>query len=75
MIKEWVAGDHMTLVPNPNYYGGDPKLSQINIKFVAVLTQAALAALKTGDVDFVPDFAESDIPDPYRSGTRPALVE
>jgi len=61
VIKEWVAGDHMTLVPNPNYYGGAPKLSQINIKFVAS-PQAALAALKTGDVDFVPDFAESDIP-------------
>ena len=26
MIKEWVAGDHMTLVPNPNYYGSQPKL-------------------------------------------------
>jgi len=61
MIKEWVAGDHMTLVPNPNYYGGQPKLSQINIKFVPDTT-TALAALKTGDVDFVPDFAESDIP-------------
>jgi peptide/nickel transport system substrate-binding protein len=60
MIKEWVAGDHMTLVPNPNYYGAPPKLSQVNIKFVAS-PQAALAALKTGDVDFVPDFAESDI--------------
>jgi len=61
MIKEWVAGDHMTLVANPNYYGGTPKISQINIKFVPDTT-TALAALKTGDVDFVPDFAESDIP-------------
>ena len=34
MIKEWVAGDHMTLVPNPNYYGAKPKLSEIDIKFV-----------------------------------------
>jgi len=61
MIKEWIAGDHMTLVPNPNYYGGPAKLSQINIKFVPD-PGTALAALKTGDVDFVPDFAESDIP-------------
>jgi len=60
MIKEWVAGDHMTLVPNPNYYGGAPKLSQINIKFVPD-PATALAALKTGDVDFVPDFSEGDI--------------
>ena len=61
MLKEWVAGDHMTLVPNPNYYGGAPKINQINIKFVPDTT-TALAALKTGDVDFVPDFAEGDIP-------------
>ena len=36
-------------------------MSQINIKFVPD-PKTALAALKTGDVDFVPDFAESDIP-------------
>jgi peptide/nickel transport system substrate-binding protein len=61
MIQEWVAGDHMILVPNPNYYGNKPKVDQINIKFVPD-PETALAALKTGDVDFVPDFAESDIP-------------
>jgi peptide/nickel transport system substrate-binding protein len=61
MIKEWVAGDHMTLVPNPNYWQGTPKLSQINIKFVPD-SNTALNALKNGDVDLVPDFAESDIP-------------
>jgi len=61
MIKEWVAGDHMTLVPNPNWYGDKPKLDQINIKFVPD-PETALAALKTGDVDMNPDFAESDIP-------------
>jgi peptide/nickel transport system substrate-binding protein len=61
LIKEWVAGDHMTLVVNPNYYGTKPKIGQINIKFVPDTT-TALAALKTGDVDFVPDFSEGDIP-------------
>ncbi len=61
VIKEWVAGDHMTLVANPNYVGGRPKLDVVNIKFVPD-PATALAALKTGDVDFNPDFAESDIP-------------
>jgi len=61
VIKEWVAGDHMTLVANPNYVGGRPKLDAVNIKFVPD-PETALAALKTGDVDFNPDFAESDIP-------------
>jgi peptide/nickel transport system substrate-binding protein len=61
IIKEWVAGDHMTLVANPNYVGGHPKLDAVNIKFVPD-PETALAALKTGDVDLNPDFAESDIP-------------
>ena len=61
MVKEWVAGDHMTLVPNPNYWQGAPKLSQINIKFVPD-PETALAALKSGDADFVPDLAASDLP-------------
>jgi peptide/nickel transport system substrate-binding protein len=60
-IKEWVAGDHMTLVRNPNYTAGHlAKLDYINIKFVPD-PETSLAALKTGDVQFGPDFAESDI--------------
>jgi peptide/nickel transport system substrate-binding protein len=66
VITDWVAGDHMTLWPNPNYWKGKPKLDQIQIKFVPS-PETALAALKTGDVDFVPDFAESDL------ATLPAL--
>ncbi len=61
MVKEWTAGDHMTLVPNPNYWQGAPKLSQINIKFVPD-PETALAALKSGDADLVPDLAASDLP-------------
>ena len=66
VITEWVAGDHITMLPNPNYWRGHPKLDQIQIKFVPD-PETALAALKTGDVDFVPDFAESDL------ATLPAL--
>jgi len=62
VIADWVAGDHMTLWPNPNYWRGKPKLDQIQIKFVPD-PETAKAALKTGDVDFVPDFAESDLAD------------
>jgi peptide/nickel transport system substrate-binding protein len=61
VITEWVAGDHMTFKPNPNYYAGKPKLDQINIKFVPD-PETQLAALKTGDVQVGLDFAESDIP-------------
>ncbi len=59
-IKEWIAGDHMTLVRNPNFFGTPAKLDYIDIKFVPD-PETALAALKTGDVDFVVNLAESDI--------------
>jgi len=62
VITDWVAGDHMTLWPNPNYWKGRPKLDQFQIKFVPD-PETAKAALKTGDVDFVPDFSESDLAD------------
>ncbi len=61
IITEWVAGDHMTLLPNPNFYNGRAKLDRILIKFVPD-PETALAALQTGDVDWYPDFSESDIP-------------
>lgn len=60
VITEWVPGDRMTLVRNDNFYGSRPNLDQVNIKFVPS-PETALAALQTGDVDWYPDFAESDI--------------
>jgi peptide/nickel transport system substrate-binding protein len=60
VITEWVAGDHMTLLANPNFYKGRPKLDRVQIKFVPD-PETALAALQTGDLDWYPDFSESDI--------------
>lgn len=60
VITEWVAGDHMTLLPNPNFYAGRAKLDGVQIKFVPD-PETALAALQTGDIDWYPDFTESDI--------------
>jgi len=60
VITDWVAGDHMTLVRNDNFYGSRPNLDQINIKFVPD-PEVALAALQTGDIDWYPDFTEGDI--------------
>jgi peptide/nickel transport system substrate-binding protein len=60
VITDWVAGDHMTLLPNPNFYKGRAKLDQVNIKFIPD-PETTLAALRTGDVDWYPDFSESDI--------------
>lgn len=60
VITDWVAGDHMTLLPNPNFYAGRAKLDQVQIKFIPD-PETALAALQTGDIDWYPDFSESDI--------------
>lgn len=60
IISEWVPGDYMTLLPNPNFVHGRPVLDQVQIRFVAD-SAAATAALQTGDVDWYPNFSEGDI--------------
>jgi peptide/nickel transport system substrate-binding protein len=60
VITDWVAGDHMTLLPNPNYWKGHPKLDQIQIKFIPD-PDTAKAALQAGTVNLVPDFAENEV--------------
>lgn len=60
VITEWVPGDFMTLLPNPNFHGGLPKLDRIQIRFVPD-PATALAALQTGDVDWFPNFSEAEI--------------
>jgi peptide/nickel transport system substrate-binding protein len=50
-LSEWVRGDRITLVKNPDYHGaGLPKLDRVTFRFIAD-PNAALAALKAGDVD------------------------
>lgn len=60
LITEWVPGDYMILLPNPNFYKGRAKLDRVQIRFVAD-SEAAKAALQTGDVDWYPNFSEGDI--------------
>lgn len=54
MFSEWVPGDHVTLVKNPDYWNSaaEPYLDQIVFKPYANST-AELAALKSGAVDLV----------------------
>ena len=34
MVKEWIHNVKMVLVPNPNYYGSKPKLTEVDMFFV-----------------------------------------
>lgn len=50
ILESWEKGQSMTFVANPNFYGGEPKVKKIVIKFIAD-TQQAVAQLLTGEVD------------------------
>ena len=50
ILTEWVPLDHMTLKPNPNYWGTKPTLTEVTFKQITD-AQAALAAYKNGELD------------------------
>jgi peptide/nickel transport system substrate-binding protein len=50
-VGEWVRGDHIVLVKNPEYHvKGLPRLDRVTYRFIPD-PNAALAALKAGDID------------------------
>ncbi len=56
MFKEWVTGDHMTLVKNPHWWGShQPYLDTITVKFEPD-TNTQLADLRTNTIDMGLDF-------------------
>lgn len=50
IIKEWVRGDHMTLVPNPNYWGTAPANKTLIIKWAKEPAQRLLE-VQSGNAD------------------------
>jgi peptide/nickel transport system substrate-binding protein len=63
MFKEWVSGDHLTLVRNPHWWGGGgrPYLSAIRVKFDAD-ANAELNDLRSNTVDMALDLRPSLLP-------------
>ena len=57
MLKEWVRGDHITFVANPNYWGDAPKMKTLIFKWNSEAA-ARLNSLKSGEADGI------DNPDP-----------
>ena len=49
LFKEYVSGQYVSLVANPNYYKGAPKLSQLNL--VILSTTQIATQLETGEID------------------------
>jgi peptide/nickel transport system substrate-binding protein len=52
---QWVQGDRIELVRNPDYWGEPARLKKVTFKFIADPT-AAFAAMMAGDVDAFPVF-------------------
>ena len=61
IFKEWRPGDQIVLDANPNYWGGKPKVDRLVFK-VMPDAQAALLALKKGDVHILADVSVQTIP-------------
>ena len=60
MFKEWVSGDHVTLVKNPDYWGDKAHLDSIVFKPVAEEAQR-VNGLSTGEIDLAQTVAPVDI--------------
>lgn len=56
VIDEWVAGDHITLTKNPNYFraaDGLPKFDTLTYRFLSAESDTNLASLLIGECDLI----------------------
>lgn len=62
MVSEWAAGDHITLVKNPNYREeGKPYLDSVIVKILPS-RETGVQLLGTGEISVLWDLTEADIP-------------
>ncbi len=52
MVKEWNHNQSITLVPNPNYWLGEPQIAQIQMPFIQD-PATALKLYQTGELDIM----------------------
>ena len=64
---EWVAGDHIDLEVNPDYWGEAPSIQKVRFRFLPE-NQTRVAALQAGEVDLAVAIA------PESSGDVPQLI-
>jgi ABC-type transport system substrate-binding protein len=76
MVKEWVKGQKITLVPNPNFYGGAPKTKNVVISIIT--SENAEAQLLGGQVDVLDSLTitaiDKTLADAATKGTIKTLV-
>ncbi len=54
-FSQWVQGDRIELVKNPDYWGTPAQLDKVTFKFISDPT-AAFSAMMAGDVDVFPNY-------------------
>ena len=54
-FSQWVQGDRVELVKNPDYWGEPAKLDKVTFKFISDPT-AAFSAMMAGDIDAFPNY-------------------
>ncbi len=59
-FKEWVPGDHITLVANKNYWGGKPKIDKIVFRTIPEDTSRTMM-LETGELDVAERVSPFDV--------------
>jgi peptide/nickel transport system substrate-binding protein len=72
-FADWVRGDHVDLVRNPDYWGSPAKLDKATFKFISDPT-AAFAAVMAGDIDAFPNFPAPETLAQFRSDPRFSVV-
>jgi peptide/nickel transport system substrate-binding protein len=73
-FKQWVKGDRVELVRNPDYWQkGKPKLDSVTFRFIGD-PQAQAAALRAGDVDAFPEFTAAELYADFQKDSRFATV-
>ena len=60
MVKEWVSGDHITMVANPNYTGPNKPIAPTLIFKWADTAEKRLQDLQAGTVDGIDNVAPDD---------------
>jgi peptide/nickel transport system substrate-binding protein len=61
MVSEWVPGDHITLVANPNYWGTAAKAPTLIVRWSTEAAQR-LQELQAGTVDGIDNVGTDDFP-------------
>jgi peptide/nickel transport system substrate-binding protein len=61
IVQEWVRGDHVTLVPNPNYFGEKPVNTTLIFKWNKE-SAARLLDLQSGNTSGISEVTADDIP-------------